>query len=105
MALPTMTPKQIATSPTLVGRFLLDSGSQKVQRECENRLISHLRNLLSIDGLPENSSAIDRAPGARSKSDEFSEVRMAVQKLFTYKCLKPLKTHAAPFGIRAPVDL
>ena len=27
-----------------------------------------------------------------SKSEEFSEVRMAVQTLFTYKCLKPLKT-------------
>ena len=49
-----------------------DSGSQKVQHECENRLTSHLRNLLSIDGPPENSSAIDRAPGARSKSDEVS---------------------------------
>ena len=27
----------------------------------------------------ENSTAIDRGPGPRSKSDEFSEVRMAVQ--------------------------
>ena len=52
-----------------------------------------------------NSSAIDRVPGTRSKSDEFSEVRMAVQKLFTYKCLKPLKTCCTfwdPDSERAP---
>ena len=36
-----------------------------------------------------NSTAIDRAAAARSKSDEFSEVRMAVQKLQSHMCLKP----------------
>ena len=41
---------------------------------------------LTIDGPPENSSAIERAPGARSKSDEFSEVRMAIQMLILLLC-------------------
>ena len=50
----------------------IESGSQKVQREGENRLTSHLCNLLSIDGPPEKSSAIDRVAATRSKSVEFS---------------------------------
>ena len=37
----------------------------------------------------ENSTAIDRAAAARSKSDEFSEVRMAVQMLGPILCMKP----------------
>ena len=36
-----------------------------------------------------NSMAIDQGPGPRSKSDEFSEVRMAIQMLGTILCLKP----------------
>ena len=34
-----------------------------------------------LDGPPEISSDSERAPGARSFAVEFSEVRMAVQKL------------------------
>ena len=37
----------------------------------------------------ENSTAIDRGPGPRSKSDEFSEVRMACDSVFTIVRLKP----------------
>ena len=53
----------------------------------------------------ENSTAIDWAPGAHSKSDEFSEVRMAVQKLFMYKCLKPLKTCCTFWDPDSAVDM
>ena len=47
----------------------------------------------------ENSSDLERAPGARSIAVEFSEVRMAVQKL--QRCENTtFHFHAAPFGIR-----
>ena len=52
--------------------YLQDSRSQMVERECEKPSFSQLRSSLTIDGPPKNSSAIERAPGARSKSEEFS---------------------------------
>ena len=39
-----------------------------------------------------NSSPIDRAPGARSKSGEFVETSILYSKLSSISCLKPLKT-------------
>ena len=48
----------------------------------------------------ENSSDLERAAAARSIADEFSEVRMAVQKL--QRCEdKAFHIHAAPFGTRS----
>ena len=58
-----------------------DSGSQKVQRESEKPVFSHLCNFLTIDVKTKNSSAIDRGPGPRSKSDEFSAGTHSIHNL------------------------
>ena len=50
----------------------------------------------------ENSSDLERAPGARSIAIEFLEVRMAVQKL--QRCAnRSFHFHVAPFGIQSPL--
>ena len=47
---------------------------------------------------PENSSAIDRAPGARSKSVEFSGVTIMVSSATTQMCARSCGDIVAPFG-------
>jgi hypothetical protein len=59
-----------------------DSGSQKQCSVKVNKpVFSHLSHFLTNMVTPENSSAIDRAPGARSKSVELSGVTIMVHPL------------------------
>ena len=75
-----------------------------MQRECENRLTSHLCNFLIIDGPPENSSTIDRAGPARSKSDEFSGGPSIVHELDSQIALETVKNmlHLLGPGVFSP---
>ena len=55
-------------------------------------------------GGSENSSAIDRAPGARSKSAEFVETSILVTEL--QRCENAgFHFHASPFGTRIEGDM
>ena len=79
-----------------------DSGSHKVQHYLH--VISHnIKNISrTIRCTPENSSDLERAPGARSIGDEFSGVHIIVQHL--EKCENTaFHIHAAPFGTRSPI--
>ena len=82
------------------GHVSLDSESQKVQHYLDT--ISHrfgYRELM-LDGPPENSSDSERAPGARSITDEFSGGPSSVNKLL--RCENTgFHLHAAPFGTRS----
>ena len=49
-----------------------DSGSQKVQRECENLSTSHLGHAINKRGTQKNSSDLSWVAATRPKSGEFS---------------------------------
>ena len=92
------------------GQFILldfreiskDSGSQKLQRSGENPTFSHLSNALTKGFQTINSAPIDRAPGARSKSDEFLVWNPIFSTLDLILCLKRLKRllHLLGSGVR-----
>ena len=55
-------------SPSIVAK---DSGSHKVQRECETHLTSHHHNSVNTMDLIKNSSDLERVAATEHESDEF----------------------------------